>query len=373
MAIIIKIYRLCRRILSNLASLFRGLGEDQVEFRSLRGTLRGHLIGIIDVLTLPLAYVTALHMRWLRRYGVHNSPIAHRILLRRGVWPILRHYHEPLFHPGDLSDTSSNERNLPGIKLNEAKQLDLLTGFHYQEEILRVFRGASPPTFSGYDLNPDNPTFRHGDIDFYYNVIRHFQPQRIIEIGGGRSTMVALCATEANAVANSACQCEITSIEPYPWFLHDRVTLVKDFAENINQDLFATLQANDILFVDSSHMIRPGGDVIYQVLNLLPRLADGVIVHVHDVFTPFNYPRGWVGMLWNEQYLLEAFLTCNPDFEIIGALQWLRRHHRALMEEKCPLLKQADEMAPWSFWIRRKQKGMDSGNLVSRSPDLPSR
>ena len=121
------------------------------------------------------------------------------------------------------------------------------------------------------------------------------------------------------------------------------------------QALFQQLSENDILFIDSSHVIRPQGDVLYEFLELLPLLPPGVIVHIHDIFTPRDYPQDWVTgavILWNEQYLLEAFLTQNPHWEIVGALNHLKHHHFGAFKAACPAI--SPEVEPGSFYIRRK-------------------
>src|SRR5690606_29222842 len=98
------------------------------------------------------------------------------------------------------------------------------------------------------------------------------------------------------------------------------VEVLRKKVEDIPLEYFRQLQPNDVLFIDSSHVIRPQGDVLYEFLELLPDLPSGVFVHIHDIFTPFDYPEDWVKdhvRLWNEQYLLEAFLSFNRDFRIV--------------------------------------------------------
>ncbi|HEV2170107.1 MAG TPA: hypothetical protein VGR40_04120, partial [Candidatus Binatus sp.] len=117
-----------------------------------------------------------------------------------------------------------------------------------------------------------------------------------------------------------------------------------------------SLQAGDIFFIDSSHVIRPQGDVVHEIQYLLPLMRPGVLIHVHDVFTPRDYPAMWVlGERWmrNEQYLLEAFLSFNPSFEVIGALNWLSHRHRDKMRDACPIMAQEPDREPASFWFRR--------------------
>ena len=117
------------------------------------------------------------------------------------------------------------------------------------------------------------------------------------------------------------------------------------------------MEAGDILFIDSSHMIRPQGDVLFIYQELLPALPPGVFVHVHDIFTPRDYPPGWLikkRLFWNEQYLLEAFLAFNDSFEVVLACNQLYHEARERLLEKFTLLADApDRHQPKSFWMRR--------------------
>jgi hypothetical protein len=121
--------------------------------------------------------------------------------------------------------------------------------------------------------------------------------------------------------------------------------------------LFESLASGDILFIDSSHVIRPQGDVLFEYLSILPRLSHGVLVHIHDIFTPKDYLTEWVvneRRLWNEQYLLEAFISMNRGFRVIGALNFLKHHHPDPLGAKLPVLRQElSQREPGSFWIVR--------------------
>jgi hypothetical protein len=115
------------------------------------------------------------------------------------------------------------------------------------------------------------------------------------------------------------------------------------------------LGADDILFIDSSHVLRIGSDVQYLFLEVLPRLAPGVLVHIHDIFMPAEYPREWVlthGYFWTEQYLLQAFLTFNTSWEVIWAGSFMQLNHRESLA--CAFPQAVLDAMPGSFWIRRK-------------------
>ena len=124
--------------------------------------------------------------------------------------------------------------------------------------------------------------------------------------------------------------------------------------ELLPTSFLSQLEANDILFVDSSHVIRPQGDVLFECLQVFPSLRSKVIVHVHDIFTPRDYPEDWIRnrvRLWNEQYLLEAFLTGNREWKVLGALNFLHHHHYDELARICPFLTKDRE--PGSFYIQR--------------------
>jgi len=165
-------------------------------------------------------------------------------------------------------------------------------------------------------------------------------------------------AVKANQFENKNYTCNHTCIEPYeqPWLEQLDVKLIREKVEHLDYSIFKNLEKNDILFIDSSHIIRPEGDVLFEYLELLPLLKPGVIVHIHDIFTPKNYLDNWViteHRLWNEQYILEAFLTLNKEFKIIGALNFLHHNYSDEFDKKHPLSAQNKGHEPGGFWIQR--------------------
>lgn len=135
------------------------------------------------------------------------------------------------------------------------------------------------------------------------------------------------------------------------------MTLIRERVETLDQAIFTSLEPGDILFIDSSHVIRPYGDVLYEFAEIVPALPPGVWVHVHDIFTPRDYPEKWLRAerrLWNEQYLLEAFLAFNSRVEVKCALNWLKHHHFDELSEACPMIAQHPKHEPGAFWFRIK-------------------
>ena len=169
-------------------------------------------------------------------------------------------------------------------------------------------------------------------------MVRHFQPRLIIEVGGGFSSLIV---GEAAAKNNSSA---LICIEPFPQeFLRRRFpglhSLIEKRVEDVDLDFFSQLGPGDILFIDSSHTVKIGGDVNYLFLEVLPRLKPGVIVHVHDIFLPFDYRRDWVMeefRFWTEQYLLQAFLTFNSEFEVLMANSYLSHSHKEDLKTTFP-------------------------------------
>lgn len=175
----------------------------------------------------------------------------------------------------------------------------------------------------GFRYHFVNDMYSYGDASVYYAITSHFAPKRIIEIGSGYSSALALDMRELFSRDT-----DLTFIEPYPRTLNellsndDRecVTVLEKKVQDVPLSLFETLQENDILFIDSSHVAKTGSDVCFEIFEILPRLNPGVIIHFHDCFWPFEYPRAWAvdqNRAWNELYFLRAFLMYNPAFCIL--------------------------------------------------------
>ncbi len=150
-------------------------------------------------------------------------------------------------------------------------------------------------------------------------------------------------------------------VEPYPELLRSllrdgddsRITIVPRALQTVEVEEFERLEANDLLFIDSTHVAKIGSDVNYLFFEVLPRLAPGVYVHLHDIFYPFEYPREWVleGRAWSEAYLLRAFLTLNRSYEIVLFNTFLEHFHRELFEDHMPLCLRNPG---GSIWLRRR-------------------
>jgi hypothetical protein len=195
----------------------------------------------------------------------------------------------------------------------------------------------------------DNQYFRSPDAEVLYTIIRKFQPRQIIEVGSGNSTKIA-----RQAIADGKLSTILVSIDPLPRAEIDSLAdeIIRRPAEHISADRFTQLGTGDILFIDSSHEARIGTDVTYLFSMILPRLKRGVLIHVHDIFLPYDYPIDLIregNSGWNEQYLLQSMLYFGNAFEVIWPgyfLQMTREDFR----EHFPHL---GDIRAQSFWMRK--------------------
>jgi predicted O-methyltransferase YrrM len=311
---------------------------------------------LIDILLSPLTLLASLLLFGIRKIRISKMPVSKRIFKTVGVFPISDHYYEPLFNDKHLKLPLDRDRSLPGINWNDQEQLLLLDQFNYQDELMAIpYKKPVDDLLFYYD----NPSLGPADAEYLYCMIRHFRPSAIIEIGSGYSTLMAKQALKKNKAEDMTYECNHICIEPYemPWLEKTGVKVIRKLVEEMDVSVFKSLGKNDILFIDSSHMARPQGDVLFNFLEILPSLNGGVIIHVHDIFSPHDYTRKHLVedvLFWNEQYILEAFLSCNKQFKIIGALNYLKNHYSAKLMSKLPLLKSHPAHEPGSFWMRKE-------------------
>jgi hypothetical protein len=307
----------------------------------------------VDAVYSILLIPAALAMLLYRKIGSANLPITTHRLKQLGVFPIRNHYYEPLFDSRSLSKPLSEDRNLPGIDLNTKAQLDFLERLKHSDELVRLKLNEN--TGDPVAFHFQNERFESGDAEYLYQIVRYLAPSKIIEIGSGHSTKIANLAVKRNVLEGTS-NSEHICIEPYemPWLeLLENVKVVRKRVEDCDLDWTKALGPGDILFVDSSHMIRPQGDVLTEYLEIFPRLASGVYIHIHDIFTPKDYLTSWVTSdvrFWNEQYLLEALLSNSQRYEIVGALNYLKNNYFSDLQRVCPYLTQDRE--PGSFYMR---------------------
>jgi len=271
-----------------------------------------------------------------------------------GVHILPVHYSSPVPDTRALPDRLwAGPRELGGaIDLNLPGQLEFLRRVSgWSGELADVpFEAEGRPGFFW-----NNTQLYRTDAALYYSTIRAFQPATVIEIGGGYSTMIAARAAAANGSTELVC------VEPEP---NDELRrgfpglsrLIELPVQEAGAALLSTLGPGDVLFVDGSHVAKTGSDVSFLFLEVLPKLPGGTLVHVHDVFTPWEYPEHWIKaqqQFWTEQYLLEAFLLFNREFEILCLTHYLGETQPEAVRDSLAL--PADVPAGGcSAWLRRR-------------------
>ena len=283
-----------------------------------------------------------------------------RLLRWAGFDLVKRHFYSPVPDLANLPDAFWSRRSrLGGVTFDAEAQLRWI-----EDELAPHIAEFDPPRHqlpgeTGFYL--DNGTYGPVDAELLYGLIRHSNPRRVVEIGSGFSSLVIGAALEANRGGGAESSYEI--IDPWPGSAsydmggEEALRRVGDVRKvsvtDLSVDEFRTLGENDILFVDATHTVKIGGDVNRIVLDILPTLAPGVLVHFHDVFLPWEYPREWVERkewYWAEQYLLQAFLAFNDSFEVLLAAHFLAREHNDRLARSIP---SAPGSFPLALWARR--------------------
>jgi predicted O-methyltransferase YrrM len=280
---------------------------------------------------------------------------------RAGVHVTPNDFYSPIPDIRSLSPELWEPRTeLPGVDLREQAQIALL------EELAASWReeyDALPRTPAGPGEPPrfylHNRRFGAVDAEVAYGMVRRHRPRRVIEIGAGQSTLLLLEALRANE--REGAEGTLLAIEPYPdeYVRHaaadPRLTLEATPLQALPLSLFAGLGEGDVVFIDSTHVCRIGSDVQHELLEVLPRLAPGVLVHLHDIFLPAEYPREWVTRFhrfWNEQYVLQAFLAFNRAFEVVWGSSLMHLRHPDRLAAAIASYDPATQH-PASFWLRR--------------------
>ena len=315
---------------------------------------------VVDAILSPLVAISAFFLLCYRRVGSHRLLISTKSLEILGLWPLIRHYYEPRIHVKEKEIDFKAIRSLPGIEINLQSQLEFLRSLKYASELAGVFHhvgeslGCLKPKSSKL-IAIENSSFCSGDAEFLYQFLRATRPCLVIEIGCGISTQIISSALERNNEGKFPAK--HVCIEPFeaPWLdQFPGIDLIRCPLENVETELFERLQPGDLLFIDSSHIVRPNGDVLSEILEILPVLREGVNIHIHDIFTPREYLKEFLvtqKFLWNEQYLLEAFLSCNRDFEIVAALNYLKHEAFYDLQRVAPFL--TTDREPGSIYIKR--------------------
>ena len=247
----------------------------------------------------------------------------------------------------------ANPRTIAGLELREAEQLELLQKFAaYYEQMPFEDRKKA-----GLRYYYENTAYSYSDAILLHCMIRFLKPKKVIEVGSGFSSCMTLDTNElffGGAI-------ETTFVEPYPELLLSliketdkaKIKTISSRLQDVDLKEFDELKADDILFIDSTHVSKINSDVNRIFFDILPRLASGVYIHFHDIFFPFEYPKEWIfeGRAWNEAYLLRAFLQYNNAFRIVLMNTFMEHFHPAFFEQNMPLCM---KNKGGSIWIRKE-------------------
>ena len=313
----------------------------------------------VELTALVLAPVLAPIISYMARTGAGTDAC-----LRRASLPMPVHYYSPVPDLADLEQRDVWNRRSPlwGIDFRADAQVALLK--QMGDQFGRECDWPATPTDDPGQFYTENSSFSYGCAASTYSLLRAFRPSRVIEIGSGHSSLVISQALQANARQSEYHAADYTIIDPNPRpvlgsGLPGLTRLLKQRVETLDASYFDLLKQNDVLFIDSGHAVRIGGDVNYLILDVLPRLADGVLVHFHDISLPYEYPKTYAvnprfRMFWTEAYMLQAFLCLNSQFEVLLAMHYLMIHEMPTFRASFPLHKPAEHVSgSGSFWIRR--------------------
>ena len=287
------------------------------------------------------------------------------LCLKAGFLPVPVDFHSPVPDIDDLEKRNvwGLRSDLGGVDLRLNSQLRLLNdlGSNYSDEC----QWPLSPTSNPSQFYIQNNLFSYGCAASTHCMIRHCKPETVIEIGSGMSSMVISDALSINHARDRQTSKYIV-VDPYPPSFAERRPLktidwFETRVELLDSAFFNCLKANDVLFIDSGHCVRIGGDVNYLFLDILPRLKPGVIVHIHDISIPYEYPKVYATsetfrQFWTEQYLLQSFLCFNNAFEVLLAMHYLMKDHGKAFKKAFPYYNpDIHRLTSGSFWIRRKE------------------
>lgn len=274
----------------------------------------------------------------------------------------LGHYYSPLPDSRELAREPRRSqvwpqrpRETPGVDWNGHEQARLATDVFARQERLRfAARETTDPT----EYWCDNGQYPALDAWLLEAMLRYLRPARLIEVGSGFSSLVS-ARVNRELLGGSM---RFTCIEPYPRpFLEAGVPGISDLrveeVQNTPSEVFERLGSGDVLFIDTSHTAKTGGDVTWIYGEVLPRLKPGVAVHIHDAFLPGDYPEQWVleGWGWNEAYLLRAFLSFNSAFDVLFGVQWMLQNHPDLIDGAFPEFTRQSDRGGAALWLRRRE------------------
>jgi len=305
---------------------------------------------IFDLCGILVFAISAFGLKIYKLLGVKNLKYSTRLIKFIGIFPIRNHYYEPQFNNEFLR--SKIEKPIKNYKIfNENKISNSFKKFRFSKELVDLKLNEKNELT---EFKMDNPFFSRGDADFLYQFIRHTKPKNIIEIGSGYSTLISYEAILKNKQENN--NGSIICIDPGDIKIIKNldVTRLKKKVEDVNVSFFKKLKKNDLLLIDSTHIIKPFGDVLKIYQEIIPALNKGVNICIHDIFTPYSYPSDWVidhNLFWNEQYLLEILLMNTKTYKIEAPLFYIKKKYFTKLKKVCPYLEKNSN--PSSFYLKK--------------------
>ncbi len=293
-----------------------------------------------------VANVVALYCRSITKIRHLGSPLGH--------------FYSPLVNPFDEHVRRILD-NYENCELPEGEDFTIDT-----QEILSTLDSLSrfyvdlpfsAKKIEGWRYFYDNVAFSYGDAVIYFCQLKKLRPRRVVEVGSGFSSCLLMDVNDRFFGGSI----EVSFIDPYPIALRKLLAIDDPYLDKIIpskiQDIptsfFKQLQRDDILFIDSSHVVKTGSDVNDYMFRIFPALAEGVTVHIHDIPYPFEYGPAWVDQenrSWNEAYLLHAFLQYNKEFKVTYFNHFVYRRYPELLKEKMPICL---SNCGASIWLRR--------------------
>ncbi len=231
----------------------------------------------------------------------------------------------------------------------------------YESHLRRVVANMSHLESLQANLSDTDFTWRNDylpawDAVMLHTMIGHYEPSAYLEVGSGYSTLVA-----SQAIADFGLETTLTSMDPSPRASIEKYCdhLVRKRLEDIDLGLFSALYVGDILFIDNSHRLLPNSDVTVFFLDILPKIKPGVIIHLHDIYLPYDYPQEMCDRMYSEQYALSIALLSNPDkFEILMPSYFVSQDN-SLSQILDPIWQldsiKSPESHGGSFWFRKRE------------------
>jgi predicted O-methyltransferase YrrM len=259
------------------------------------------------------------------------------------------HYYSPV---SSVADADRARAQRTGLEINEAYDLRAAEQVEFADRLGPKWADFSK---SWCRYNPTNSWYGLSDGAVYYSMLTTLRPKHVMEVGSGFSSAIVLDVRDQQLH-----DLELTFIDPRPKRLlrlikegdNTTITLYKKAVQDVPIEAFDVLGKGDILFIDSSHVSKPGSDINWLFFRVLPRLKPGVVVHMHDIFFPFEYPDSWLAQRrsWNESYLLRSFLSYNNVFQIMFFNSWIWQKHPEVVGRYLP---DGTNDEPGSIWLRR--------------------